>query len=318
LDLNWPAKEICQTIRNGYKAIVNRDFAFKVKYFAHKKLHGSVKDHYMKVGRYIQALKLSSPVGRDGNDQMYPYLGQWGDDMKLRFWKIAKAYNSVDYDDALQELEEEFPAAANAFRSYNPEIEHAHARNGTALAYLVAMELLQSFFRHMQPEDYVADWYKKDMYLKAYAYAIPPLEGRPRKSRVKDPFENLKKARKLTKHGIEMTCSACKKKGHNKRRCPNRNTTTIEEPQPKRPKGRPRKDGQPPTTKESSALTTPTTKEEEEAEVGAGPLGEEAEVFHKGLVFMLHQMEQHTQVFQALLVDLGPRLVTDGSMLSMS
>ncbi|KAL2902443.1 Cullin-1 [Bienertia sinuspersici] len=58
---HWPAKEIIESIRLAYKVMVSRGFAYKVKYRAHKLLHGSMKDHYNKVGRYIQALKAVSP-----------------------------------------------------------------------------------------------------------------------------------------------------------------------------------------------------------------------------------------------------------------
>ncbi|KAL2935024.1 50S ribosomal protein L19 [Bienertia sinuspersici] len=58
---HWPAKEIIESIRLAYRVMVSRGFAYKVKYRAHKLLHGSMKDHYNKVGRYIQALKAASP-----------------------------------------------------------------------------------------------------------------------------------------------------------------------------------------------------------------------------------------------------------------
>ncbi|KAL2922126.1 Phosphatidylinositol 4-phosphate 3-kinase C2 domain-containing subunit beta, partial [Bienertia sinuspersici] len=59
-DLNWPAKEIIEKVRRAYRVIVKKNFAYKVKYYAHKKLHGSMKEHYLKSGRYIEALKKSS------------------------------------------------------------------------------------------------------------------------------------------------------------------------------------------------------------------------------------------------------------------
>ncbi|KAL2936399.1 hypothetical protein RDABS01_020014 [Bienertia sinuspersici] len=63
--------------------------------------------------------------------------------------------------------------------------------------------------------------------------------GRPRKNRVIDPHENSKKQGKLTRHGIEMTCSSCQRKGHNKRSCPNKGSTSAPAPpQPKRKRGR--------------------------------------------------------------------------------
>ncbi|KAL2934028.1 Halomucin [Bienertia sinuspersici] len=58
---HWPAKDIIEAIRRAYKMVVKKGFAYKVKYYAHKMLHGSMQDHYRKVGRYIEALKVSSP-----------------------------------------------------------------------------------------------------------------------------------------------------------------------------------------------------------------------------------------------------------------
>ncbi|KAK9704790.1 hypothetical protein RND81_07G011200 [Saponaria officinalis] len=102
--------------------------------------------------------------------------------------------------------------------------------------------------------------YKREAYLRSYNLAIspnlgqrhwpkvefplnpPPIKvgpGRPRRKRRKDPFENPNKTAKLTKHGIEMSCSVCKSKTHNKRKCHDKDKQV--EPPPKRPMGRPRK-----------------------------------------------------------------------------
>lgn len=86
-------------------------------------------------------------------------------------------------------------------------------------------------------------WPKVSYPLQPPAIKIGP--GRPRKKRVKDPYENPKKPGVLTKTGVEMTCSLCKVKGHNKRRCPEKGTIVPPEPPAKRPRGRPRADGQP-------------------------------------------------------------------------
>lgn len=43
-----------------------------------------------------------------------------GDEMKLQFWKIAKAFNLADYNDALAELEAINIDAATDFKGYNP------------------------------------------------------------------------------------------------------------------------------------------------------------------------------------------------------
>ena len=61
---HWPAKEIIECIRVAYKVNVTKGFAYKVKYKAHKLLHGTMKQHYRRVGDYIQALKARC----EGND----------------------------------------------------------------------------------------------------------------------------------------------------------------------------------------------------------------------------------------------------------
>ncbi|KAL2901902.1 GTPase-activating protein SAC7, partial [Bienertia sinuspersici] len=58
---HWPAKDIIECIRLRYRMMVKKAFAYKVKYRAHRLLHGSMKDHYNKVGQYLQAIKDSSP-----------------------------------------------------------------------------------------------------------------------------------------------------------------------------------------------------------------------------------------------------------------
>ncbi|KAH9613758.1 hypothetical protein KSS87_007755 [Heliosperma pusillum] len=116
------------------------------------------------------------------------------------------------------------------------------------------------FEKHGYAEDYVHDMYKREAYLQSYNLSIspcpgqrhwpkvdlpinpPPIKvgpGRPRRKRRRDPFENPKKPGKLTKHGIEMSCSVCKSKSHNKRKCPEKDNQPP--PPPKRPMGRPRK-----------------------------------------------------------------------------
>ncbi|KAL2942089.1 Proteoglycan 4 [Bienertia sinuspersici] len=59
---HWPAKDIIETVRRAYKMVIRRDFAYKIKYHAHRLLHGSMQEHYHKVGRYMQALKQGSPA----------------------------------------------------------------------------------------------------------------------------------------------------------------------------------------------------------------------------------------------------------------
>ncbi|XP_074271901.1 uncharacterized protein LOC141595845 [Silene latifolia] len=116
--------------------------------------------------------------------------------------------------------------------------------------------------------------YKREAYLRSYNLPIspcpgqrhwpkvqlplnpPPIKigpGRPRKKRRRDPHENPKKPGKLSKHGIEMSCSVCKSTSHNKRRCPDKDREIA--PPPKRPMGRPRKSPAPDASQASQTAS---------------------------------------------------------------
>ena len=41
---------------------IKKPLAYKVKYYVHRMLHGSMEDHYNKLGRYLEALKIASPM----------------------------------------------------------------------------------------------------------------------------------------------------------------------------------------------------------------------------------------------------------------
>ncbi|KAM3285078.1 hypothetical protein P3S67_023877 [Capsicum chacoense] len=49
---------------------------------------------------------------------------------------------------------------------------------------------------------------------------VKKLPGRPGKNRKKEEDEIKKKTEKLSKRRVEISCSTCHNKGHNKRRCP--------------------------------------------------------------------------------------------------
>ncbi|KAG5582737.1 hypothetical protein H5410_053364 [Solanum commersonii] len=102
-------------------------------------------------------------------------------------------------------------------------------------------------FRKLEPINYVAHWYSKETYLKVYSHYIQPvtnmkmwpqltnpsiiplviktLPGKPRKCRRKEQNEN--KIEKLSKRGVEITCSLCHAKGHNKRGCHLNNQANV-------------------------------------------------------------------------------------------
>ena len=58
---HWPTNEIIEAVRRAYRVIIKKILAYKVKYYAHKMLHGSMQEHNNKLGRYLEALKSTSP-----------------------------------------------------------------------------------------------------------------------------------------------------------------------------------------------------------------------------------------------------------------
>ncbi|XP_021720273.1 uncharacterized protein LOC110687934 [Chenopodium quinoa] len=143
------------------------------------------------------------------------------------------------------------------------------------------------YFLGKEPELFVDKCYYKDIYLSVYAGSIPPIQGerhwpvvsmpidpppikigpgRPRKNRIKDPYEYPKKFGSLIRTGIEMTCSLCQIKGHIKRKCPNKDNVQPPKPAPKRARGRPRNDAadapQPTPTYVQSTQATPSSRQQ--------------------------------------------------------
>ncbi|XP_074278541.1 uncharacterized protein LOC141602128 [Silene latifolia] len=189
-----------------------------------------------------------------------------GVEMKLLFWNCAKAYNEVVFNDALDAIREVDHKAAEAFIASLLEVEkdkvaQCRVAVSTPTVFQVAHginvltvdleartctcrkwdltgipcfhDVAAIFYIFALVEDYVNKMYKREAYLGR--------PGRPRKKRRRAPHENPKKPGKLTKHGIEMSCSVCKSKSHNKRKCPDKDKEVA--PAPKRPMGRPRKSG---------------------------------------------------------------------------
>ena len=51
---------------------------------------------------------------------------------------------------------------------------------------------------------------------------VRQMPGRPKLKRRKD-VDEPRKSGKLSRKGVDMTCSLCREKGHNKKGCPNKN-----------------------------------------------------------------------------------------------
>lgn len=97
------------------------------------------------------------------------------------------------------------------------------------------------FYMHKSPEDYIPAWFRKDHYQVPYTQYLNPVDGmdtwpvddlnkplppiprrmpgRPKKKRQRAVHEPMVRGKKVTKHGIQMTCTNCGVKGHNKLSC---------------------------------------------------------------------------------------------------
>ncbi|KAL2929308.1 Sulfate adenylyltransferase subunit 1, partial [Bienertia sinuspersici] len=332
---HWPAKDIIETIRRAYKVVVKKDFAYRIKHYAHRMLHGSMKDHYKKVGRYLQALKdsisgthlelvstiqndLPPLVNKAATEAFQAYnpkvfyrahmsattkadvitnnmaetfnayiiqarskhlLYMLEDIRASLMQRLVEKRKEMEKDTAKLEKEKDeackcqlLPSSNNLFQvnhyldslTVNLSERSCTCRKWDMTGVPCCHGVACIFFSHLQPKDFVDPFYTKEVYLKAYSGSIPPLEGerhwprvdmpldtpsikigpgRPRKKRKKDPFDDPKKKGKLSRHGMEMTCSLCKLKGHNKRKCPNTGGSCPNQPPAKKTRGRPRKAG---------------------------------------------------------------------------
>jgi len=53
----WPIKELMNAVKKDHGVVINKWAAYKAKQAAYGVLHGSMLDHYSKLGRYIEELK---------------------------------------------------------------------------------------------------------------------------------------------------------------------------------------------------------------------------------------------------------------------
>ncbi|XP_076933282.1 uncharacterized protein LOC143599133 [Bidens hawaiensis] len=121
---HWSAKDIQDAVKEKFKVLITNWMAYKSKTSAQRKLHGSMKEHYCKLGSYLTALKQVNPtstfklvtipseyygvddgvetflggmllaaIDRDANDKMYPVA-----------WAIVEGENNDSWDWFMTEL----------------------------------------------------------------------------------------------------------------------------------------------------------------------------------------------------------------------
>ncbi|XP_057535489.1 uncharacterized protein LOC130813663 [Amaranthus tricolor] len=56
-----PSTELVDIVRKEFRIIISKGFAYKIKYAAHRRLHGSMKQHYLKFMSYVGVLEQSKP-----------------------------------------------------------------------------------------------------------------------------------------------------------------------------------------------------------------------------------------------------------------
>ncbi|KAH0758271.1 hypothetical protein KY290_021764 [Solanum tuberosum] len=117
------------------------------------------------------------------------------------FWRCAKSTYEQELKRNLDHMEKLGTGICDDLLWYNIESKETY---------------LKVYSHYIQPVTNMKMWP-----LSANPSVIPPviktLPGRPRKCRRKEQNEN--KTGKLSKRGVEMTCSLCHAKGHNKRGC---------------------------------------------------------------------------------------------------
>ncbi|XP_071738607.1 uncharacterized protein [Rutidosis leptorrhynchoides] len=118
------------------------------------------------------------------------------------------------------------------------------------------------FALNKSPEDYIPNWFRKEMYMRAYSTYLKPvggmstwvpnalnkplppkpriMPGRPKKKRTRAAHESVPGVR-ISRAGSSMTCGNCGEDGHNKRGC--KNEPRVKASKVSKAVGRPRKDG---------------------------------------------------------------------------
>ena len=102
------------------------------------------------------------------------------------------------------------------------------------------------YYLKMNPQSHISTWYHKSIFNAVYQFPLQPVPGkqfmkceiyepierpqvkplpcRPRKKRIRAAHEEKHSSIKLSKSGIAQKCGICKQQGHNRSKCPNKDS----------------------------------------------------------------------------------------------
>ncbi|KAL2929049.1 Polycystic kidney disease protein 1-like 3 [Bienertia sinuspersici] len=142
----------------GELIIVKKNFAYKVKYYAQKKLHGSMKEHYLKLGR--QEMEKSTAL-------ICPRVQAKLEKEKEEATKCtvlpstSKVFETNHFLDSL---------------TVDLDLKSCTCRKWDMCGFPCCHAIAAIFFCHMQPEDFGDECFRRDVFLRAYAGSIPACE----------------------------------------------------------------------------------------------------------------------------------------------
>ena len=158
--------------------------------------------------------------------------------LKSGKWQVdwnGAASHEVYWDNPISQIKESFDVRISTMTCSCQKWDKTGIPCQHAIAAIV--------FHGENPLSYVSEWFKKDMYLRAYQFTINPVRGRrfwpiseegqlmppiskrmpgrPSKKRRREPLEGKGKSTvKISRQGRVFKCGICHGEGHNKRCCP--------------------------------------------------------------------------------------------------
>ncbi|KAK9078352.1 hypothetical protein SSX86_002409 [Deinandra increscens subsp. villosa] len=190
-----PAKEIQTAVKEKFKVIIGKRFAYKEKSSAHTKHHGSMKENYGKIGSYLKILRHENPSstfelvtvpstfhGIDSNNEVFKNLSIGRDATEKKYtldWAVVKGGNDDSWGWFMHEL---YKCLENLFQvkdlddvSVDIDKRSCTCRKWdlTSIPCYHAYALLG--FLNKPAKYFMHGFYSKEMYMKSYQFSIPPL-----------------------------------------------------------------------------------------------------------------------------------------------